>query len=203
MTKDESFRRSNLPRISDIGFGIEPPVPNPDPPLVGPTVALRPFRPDDFAAASIVDPDPASAVWVPPMPGDDGASVAEYYEACRRDGDLLHLVAADRSSDRYLGEVMLAIGEHRVGEVGCVIRPDERGHGTAVEALGLLADWALGPLGLPRLQVFVAVQNLGGLRLSERIGFRHEGVLRSYGEHDGRRFDAFVLSRLPTDPART
>ena len=74
--------------------------------------------------------------------------------------------------------------------------------GAAAEALGLLADWALGPLALPRLQVFVATRNLGGLRLSRRTGFQEEGVLRSYGEHEGRRFDAFVLSRLPTDPAR-
>lgn len=185
-----------------VGSGIAPPIPNPDPQLVGSTIALRPFRPDDFAAASIVDPDPATAVWVPPMPGDDGADVAAYYEACRHDGVMLHLVAAERTSDRYLGEVMLAIGEHRVGEVGCVVRPDERGKGTAAEALGLLADWALGPLALPRLQVFVATRNLGGLRLSRRTGFQEEGVLRSYGEHEGRRFDAFVLSRLPTDPAR-
>ncbi len=59
--------------------------------------------------------------------------------------------------------------------------------------------WALGPLGLARLQVFVATGNLGGLRLSERTGFRREGVLRSYGEDELGRFDAIVLSRLPDD----
>ena len=134
------------------------------------------------------------------MPGDDGASVAGHYEEYRREGLLLHLVAADRTSDQYLGEVMLALGEHRVGEVGCVMMPEARGRGSGAEALGLLAAWALGPLGLPRLQVFVAEQNLGGLRLSECVGFRREGILRSYGEHDGRRFDAIVMSRLPTDP---
>ena len=137
------------------------------------------------------------------MPGDDGAAVVTYYEECRRDGVLLHLVIADRATDGYLGEVMVAFGEHRVGEVGCVVSPAGRGRGTAVEAFGLLADWALGPLGLARLQVFVATDNVGGLRLSERTGFRREGVLRSYGEHEGGRFDAILLARLAGDPPPT
>ena len=129
--------------------------------------------------------------------------MAAYYEACRLEGVLLHLVIADRTTDGYLGEVMVAFGEHRVAEVGCVVSPAARGRGVAAEAFGLLADWALGPVasGLARLQVFVATDNLGGLRLSERTGFRREGVLRSFGEHDGGRFDAIVLSRLPNDHA--
>lgn len=173
-------------------------MPYPDPPLVGTTVILRPFRSEDFELAVAVDPDPVSAVWVPPMPADDGDGVVAYYEECRADGVLLHLVIADRDDDRYLGEVMVALGEHRVAEVGCVVAPTARGRGVAVEAFGLLADWALHPagLGLARLQVFVAEQNPGGLRLSERTGFLREGVLRSYGEVDGVRFDAIVLGRL-------
>ena len=134
------------------------------------------------------------------MPADDGPGVVAYYEDCRRDGVLLHLVIADRVLDRYLGEVMVAFGEHRVGEIGCVVSPEARGRGVAVEAFGLLADWALGPLGLARLQVFVATDNLGGLRLSERTGFRREGVLRSYGENAEGRFDAIVLSRVAGEP---
>ncbi|WP_426574531.1 GNAT family N-acetyltransferase [Aquihabitans sp. McL0605] len=175
-------------------------MPYPDPPLVGRTVALRPFRADDYGPASVPDPDPEAARWVPPMPDDDGPGVAAHYEECRRDGVLLHLVIADRATDEYLGEVMVAFGEHRVAEVGCVVGPAARGRGVAVEAFGLLVDWALGPLGLARLQVFVAADNPGGLRLSERTGFRREGVLRSYGEHDGGRFDAIVLARLAEDP---
>ena len=175
-------------------------MPYPDPPLTGPTVVLRPFRTDDFGPASTADPDPLAALWVPSMPATDGPSVVAYYEECRLDGVLLHLVVADRVTDAYLGEVMVAIGEHRVAEVGCVVHPDARGRGIAVEAFRLLADWALGPLGLARLQVFVAADNPGGLRLSERAGFQHEGVLRSYGEHADGRFDAIVLARLPGDP---
>jgi RimJ/RimL family protein N-acetyltransferase len=71
---------------------------------------------------------------------------------------------------------MAALSEHRVAELGCCVVPAARGRGVATEALRLLADWALGTLGLGRVQVFVAPENAPALRLSESAGFRREGV---------------------------
>ena len=136
---------------------------------------------------------------MPPLPAADGAGVVEYLEECRGDGTLLDLVIADRLSDSYLGEVVVAVGEHRVGEVGCGLVPAARGRGVATEAMRLLAGWAFGALGLGRLQAFVAPQNDAALRLVKRAGFRHEGVLRAYWDAGGERLDAVLLSRLPTD----
>jgi RimJ/RimL family protein N-acetyltransferase len=136
---------------------------------------------------------------VPALPEADGAGVAAFYDACRLEGSLLHFVIADRVTDAFLGETMLALGEHRVGEVGCCLVPAARGRGIATEALRLLTDWSFTALGLGRVQVFVAPENLPALRLAESAGFQREGVLRSYSEHDGERLDAVVLSRLPGD----
>jgi len=136
---------------------------------------------------------------VPALPEADGAGVAAFYDACRLEGSLLHFVIADRVTDSFLGETMLALGEHRVGEVGCCLVPAARGRGIATEALRLLTDWSFTALGLGRVQVFVAPENLPALRLAESAGFQREGVLRSYSEHDGERLDAVVLSRLPGD----
>ena len=93
----------------------------------------------------------------------------------------------------------LCVGEHRVGELGCGVVPAARGRGVATEALRLLAEWAIETLGLGRLQVFVAPENVPALRLAESAGFRREGLLRAYWENDGERLDAVVLSRLPGD----
>jgi len=135
-----------------------------------------------------------------PLPAGDGAGVVEFYEQCRREGALLHLVVAGRADDGYLGEAMIAPGEHDVGEIGLCLVPGARGRGIAAEALRVLTDWAFATLGLRRAQVFVAPENVAALRLAERAGFRREGVLRSYWEADGARLDAVVLSRLPEDP---
>ncbi len=124
-----------------------------------------------------------------------------FYEECRKEGGLLHVVIADRASDAYLGEAMVAPSDHRVGEVGCCVIPTVRGRGIATEALRLLTDWAFAALGLGRVQVFVAPENVAALRLAAAAGFRREGVLRAYWEHDDGRIDAVVLARLPGDAA--
>jgi RimJ/RimL family protein N-acetyltransferase len=178
---------------------IDAAIPYPQPPLVGRTFVLRPFRVEDFDAAHELGQDPATVLWMPPLPATAGAGVVEHFEECRRDGGLLDLVIADLLSDSYLGEVVVVLGEHRVGELGCGLVPAARGRGVATEAMRLVAGWAFGALGLGRLQVFVAPQNVAALRLVNRAGFRHEGVLRAYWDAGSERLDAVVLSRLPTD----
>jgi len=134
---------------------------------------------------------------VPALPAADSAGVVAFYDACRLEGSLLHLVIADRVTGAYLGETMLALTEHSVGEVGCCLVPAARGRGIATEALRLLTDWAFAKLELGRVQVFVAPENLPALRLAKSAGFEREGVLRSYWEMDGDRVDAVILSRVP------
>ena len=160
---------------------------------------LRPFRENDFYAALELEKDAAAARWVPALPAADGVGVVAFYEECRQEGGLLHLVIADRESDAYLGEAMVALGEHQVAEVGCCLVPAARGRGIATDMLRMLTDWSFAVLGLGRVQVFVAPENLPALRLAESAGFQREGVLRSYSEVDSERLDAVVLSRLPGD----
>ena len=64
------------------------------------------------------------------LPAADGADAAEYFEVCRGEGGLLHLVIADQMSDAYLGEVVAVLGEHRVGELGCGVVPAARAAGS-------------------------------------------------------------------------
>ena len=162
---------------------------------------MRPFREDDLAAALEMEKDPAATRWVPELPAADGAEVVAFYEECRLDGSLLHLAIADRATDAYLGEAMLALSEHRVGELGCGLVPAARGRGIATEVLVVLTDWALSELGLGlgRVQVFVAPENVAAYTLAKRAGFQQEGILRSYWEHEGGRLDVVVMSRVAGD----
>lgn len=171
---------------------------HPSPPLARSGIVLRPFRVDDFERAQAASDD-AATEWGASMPATDAAGVVAYLDECRRDGVLLDLVIAHATTDDYLGEVMIAVGEHAVAEIGCLLAPDARGRGHATEAFDLVVPWAFTALGLARIQAFVAVTNPAGLALTERAGFRREGVLRAYLELDGARVDAVVLSRLPTD----
>src|SRR3954468_8878279 len=106
-------------------------IPYPDPQLAGTTFVLRPFREDDFGASLELEQDETAARWIPELTAADGAGVVEFHEKGRREGGLPHLVIAPRGSDACLGEMMLAPGEHRVGEVGCCLAPAGRGRGIA------------------------------------------------------------------------
>ena len=177
-------------------------IPYPEPPLAGVEFVMRAFRTNDHGAALELERDPAAARWVPELPAADGAGVVAFYDECRRGGSLLHLVIADRRTDAYLGEAMLALGEHGVGEVGCCVVPAMRARGIATEVIRVLSDWAPATLGLGRVHVFVAPENTPAMRVAEGAGFQREGLLRSYWEIDGARVDVVVLSRLPEDERR-
>jgi RimJ/RimL family protein N-acetyltransferase len=178
---------------------IDAPLELPQPPLRGSTFALRPFQSDDFDAAVTLASDEASARWMPALPAADGEGVAAFFDACREAGEMLHLVIADAASNLYIGEVMLVIGDHRIGEIGCAVVPSARGRRVATEALQLLAEWSFAALGIGRVEVFVAPENRAALRLVANVGFHREGVLRDYWEKNGVRFDMVVFSLLPSD----
>ena len=69
-----------------------------------------------------------------------------------------------------------------------------RGVGRALsEAVIDLADnW----LNLRRLTLIVFEDNAQAIRLYERLGFEHEGVMREFGFKRGRYLDALVMGRL-------
>ncbi len=171
----------------------------PDPPLSCPAFLLRPFRSDDFDAASAFTRDTATSRWVPPLPADDPDLVVALFERYRADGDLLHLVIADIEDGAYIGEAMLVMGDHDVGEVGCGVVASRRGAGIASRALRLLDRWCVDGLGVKRLQALVAVENPAGLELARRVGFRAEGLLRGYWGDGDDRVDVVMHSMLPDE----
>lgn len=190
---------THLASVQAYDDGIGDSLPYPDPQLRGSAFVLRPFRESDFETALDFSNDQATAPWVPPLPADDPAGVVEHFEQYRRDGELLHLVIADQMNDSYLGEVMVMMCEHQIGEFGCGVVQRAHGRGIATEALRIFARWSAVTLEIHRLQVLVAKENTPALHLAERVGFRREGVLRSYWDHDGGRIDAVILSVLPTE----
>ena len=98
-----------------------------------------------------------------------------------------------------LGAVGIACwdAEHRRAEAGYWLAPEARGHGFAARALELLTDWAFRPpLELVRVGLSIDVGNVASQRTAERAGFAREGVLRSFIEAKGRRWDVAIYSRL-------
>ena len=107
---------------------------------------------------------------------------------------------AIETGGRHVGNVWLAdIDErHRKAEVRIVIGLDAVGRGCGSQALQLIADHALGALGLRRLYAYVLAFNPRAKRAFEKAGFELEGTLRQDRLAGGTPVDVFVLGRVNT-----
>ncbi|MGY1659953.1 GNAT family N-acetyltransferase [Geodermatophilus sp. SYSU D00705] len=76
-------------------------------------------------------------------------------------------------------------GALRSGSLGYWIDRAVAGRGVASLAVALACDHAFGPAQLHRLQADIRPENGPSRRLVERLGFRHEGLLRRYLDIDG------------------
>lgn len=88
---------------------------------------------------------------------------------------------------------------HLVGEVGYMLSEAARGRGIGTAAIGQLVDKAFGEGGLHRLWLLTATTNEPSRRLAERLGFRHEGVLREHVLVQNRRMDQAVYGLLRSE----
>ena len=69
----------------------------------------------------------------------------------------------------------------------------------ATRAVRLLTDWGFGELGLERIELWIDVANPASEAVAERVGYRREGVLRSYWFKEDLRRDFGIWSRLRGD----
>jgi [ribosomal protein S5]-alanine N-acetyltransferase len=179
---------------------LEPPEPFTDG-----NVVLRDLRPED--ARPFIRPflDEDGFAWLVGSQEDPTeASVLEDIEKepeRRAEGASATFAIAEASDDGFRGTAVLfgIDWEHRRGELGIWLMPEARGRGLARGSLRLLCRWAFGELGLMRLQMKTLPENLAMLRACEALGFRREGILRSYDDVRGRRGDLVLLSLLPSE----
>ena len=136
-----------------------------------------------------------------PVPEGFAASWIARYERGREDGTGYGFAALDDDGG-FLG-VGLAPhvdAEAREVELGYIVAREARGRGVATEMVRQLTRWAFAELDALRVYLLIDAENLASLRVAERCGYTHEGVMRSVYLKPGRRIDQAVWSRLPSDP---
>jgi RimJ/RimL family protein N-acetyltransferase len=178
-----------------------PPLPLPEA-LGDDLVRLRPFQREDAAEVyeACLDPLIVRFTTFPTAQDVDAARGWILSQTGQRErGEALDMAICATANGALLGAVGLAglDAEHRRAEAGYWLAPGARGHGFAARALALFADWAFGPpLELVRIGLSIDVDNVASQRTAECAGFAREGVLRSFIEAKGRRWDVAIYSRL-------
>ena len=153
-------------------------------PLVDGATLLRPWRDSDAAAVTAACQDPEIARWTR-VPDNYGESDARAFLLYRYDSVLTGVAApfaVVSADDRLLGSVALIGIEwpHLRGEVGYWLAREARGQGHATRAVRLICGWGFDALGLERIVLQAAIENLASQRVAERSGFTREAVLRAY-----------------------
>lgn len=180
----------------------------PDPPLSGDGILLRLPNDDDAPWVADACNDPTTRRFVVNLPSPYTETEARSFlaNAAARwaaGTDALFVIEAQGGAEP-LGIVELHVGPRDAGiaSVGYWLRPEARGRGVATGAVKLVARWAFGELGVARLELTTAPDNVASQGVAERAGFTREGVLRAaMATKDGRR-DSVMFSLLKDEVPR-
>jgi RimJ/RimL family protein N-acetyltransferase len=145
-------------------------------------LVLRPHRPDDVEAITVVCQDPEIPRWsfVPsPYSLADAEAFLARSAAEKAAGKAVHLLAVDAADGALLGSfsLMELDREPGYGEIGYWVAVEARGRGVATRAVRLLADWARHELALTRIEILPHKDNRASRRVAEKAGFTDTGEL--------------------------
>src|SRR5579884_1333085 len=175
-------------------------------PIETPRLLLRPFTPDDLEALYAIQsrPDVTRYLYWEPRSRDE---VAESLAARARRttieaaGDTLVLAVERRDTGAMIGDVNLhwLSEEHRQGEIGFVLHPDQHGRGYGREAAVEMLRLGFEGLGLHRIIGRCDGRNEASARLMERLGMRREAHFRENEIVKGEWCDEYVYAMLSSE----
>jgi RimJ/RimL family protein N-acetyltransferase len=84
-------------------------------------------------------------------------------------------------------------------EIAYWVTAAARGRGAAARAAAALSAWALGDLGLHRLDLEHAVATTASCRVAQKAGFAYEGTRRSAALHGDGWHDMHLHARIQGD----
>jgi len=107
----------------------------------------------------------------------------------------------EKSSDVFIGGVGINFINrvHQFANLGYWIRTSAAGRGFATRATRLAAQFGFERLGLRRIEIVAAIDNIGSQRVAEKAGATRESVARQRLLIQGESHDAVVYSLIPAD----
>lgn len=107
----------------------------------------------------------------------------------------------EHDGGRFLGGVGINFINrvHQLANLGYWVRTSAAGRGSATIATRAVAKFGFENLGLQRIEIVSAVDNIASQRVAEKAGATREGVLRRRLLINGKSLDAVMFSLVPED----
>ena len=155
----------------------------------------------EIIAPAFLDPQVGGEAGLPPFDAEALRAVLDtQLPAMRRAGLLSPYVIEETSSGTILGGAALHHLDpmRDVVELGYWLFHHARGRGVATRVVEALVADAFAR-GINRVEAVVRIGNTASEHVLERAGFRREGIRRKLLQHENRRVDATLFSRLVDD----
>jgi [ribosomal protein S5]-alanine N-acetyltransferase len=171
-----------------------------------PPVVLRSFRDGDVGLVQSVANDPLiPLITTVPASGD----LDDAREYLRRQTERLATGAGysfaitDATTGDAVGQIGLWLKDLNDGRAstGYWVAAQFRRRGYVTAALTAISHWGLSLDGIHRIGLYVEPWNEGSWRVAERVGYRREGLLRSWQRVGAQRRDMYSYSLLREDLA--
>jgi RimJ/RimL family protein N-acetyltransferase len=174
------------------------------------TILVRPYRQEDAdvlyeaVRESIAEVSP----WLPWCREDYLIEESREFVSTRgksaADAEWYSFGVFEKESGKFLGGVGLNFINrvHLVANLGYWVRTGAVGRGVATSATRLAARFGFEELGLHRIEIVAAVENIASQRVAEKAGAVREGVVRRRLLIRGESQDAVMFSLLPEDLAK-
>jgi [ribosomal protein S5]-alanine N-acetyltransferase len=174
----------------------------------GPNYSLRYLTADDAPALFELGRDRDVSrffSWGPYREQSEALEFVERLERERESGERLELAIVANGDEAPIGVTGLSefAPRDRRAVLGTWLGRPHWGSGANRESKALVLAMAFRALGLLRVTALASPQNVRSIAALERLGFVHEGVLRSWHVHGGVPRDVAVLRLLRDEWDRT
>ena len=178
-----------------------------NPELTEASILIRPLRAgDEHALYEAVRESIAEvSVWLPWCHQDYSIEESREFvtsrEIASQGGEWYSFGIFAKERDRFLGGVGINFINrvHQLANLGYWVRTSEAGHGVATTATRLAAKFGFEQIGLQRIEIVAALDNIASQRVAEKSGAKREGVLRRRLFIHGESLDAVLFSLMPED----
>src|SRR6266446_5254318 len=175
--------------------------------LIEGPILIRPFREEDAGALYEAVRESISEVspWLPWCHQNYSIEETREFissrEIASQGGEWYSFGIFEADGGRLLGGVGINFINrvHQMANLGYWVRTSAAGRGVATAATRLAARFGFEQLGLHRIEIVAAVDNVASQRVAEKAGAKREGILRKRLLINGTPHDAVLFSLVRED----